>query len=366
MQRAGCSEDVAGFETEGVATEHRVVGRAAGDGGRQRVGPDAAPAIVLGQTQASPTPADAVIVITKPPGEPPLEGLVFAGDPFSVTAAVEDGQGQVLTSFDGSVAIALGLMPMGATLGGTLTVTAKGGVAVFSGLTVSQAGTGYTIKVSAAGAESTAVPFEADVDQIISLPESPPGPSVLAAQTVRKRGSLGEITLKFDQPMDAGAVTNLLNYALFDAGADRVFGNRGNRRLRLKRAKYEAGSDSVTLVLKKPEGLKQSLCLILNSQPATGLRNATGQFLGGFGNWAPQVNEMLFLGKRPGKVKESFLQGDSAYIASLANPEEAPWSSTCCALICRWDRSSNRILSRPPTLSDSLLPIPRFDWRVDP
>jgi hypothetical protein len=314
-----------GFE----ALEDRLM--MAGDGEAYQL----APAIVVGRAQAAPSegsgaalsPSNPVIVITRPPGSryADLEKLVFAGSPFSVTAAIEDGQGQVLTSFAGSVTIALADNPAGATLGGTLTVTASNGIAVFSGLTLSQAGTGYTLKISADGADVRTAPFDVQANVIVAFPESPEGPTVLASPIVKKRGALREITFQFNQPMDLVGVTDLHNYALFDAGRDRVFGNRTDRRLRLKDATYDAATDSVTLTLKKPESLKKSLCLILNSQPATGIRNATGQFLGGFRDWAPEENPMLFLGKSPRKVKESFQEGNAAALAGLAT-REGPWS----------------------------------------
>ena len=50
--------------------------------------------------------------------------------------------------------MALASNPGGATLGGTLTVTASGGVATFSGLTLTKAASGYTLQVSGSGVDS--------------------------------------------------------------------------------------------------------------------------------------------------------------------------------------------------------------------
>ena len=47
--------------------------------------------------------------------------------------------------------VALANYPAGATLGGTLTVTASGGVATFSGLTLTTAGSGYTLVATSSG-----------------------------------------------------------------------------------------------------------------------------------------------------------------------------------------------------------------------
>ena len=73
--------------------------------------------------------ASKIAVTAQPPGQ------VIAGDPFGVEVSAEDPGGQVDPAFSGSVTIALGNNPTGATLGGTLTVTASHGVAVFDGLT---------------------------------------------------------------------------------------------------------------------------------------------------------------------------------------------------------------------------------------
>ena len=64
---------------------------------------------------------------------------------FGLVVAAEDPFGNVDPNFSGSVTVALSNNPGGATLGGTLTVTAQNGVATFSGLTLNQPGIGYTL-----------------------------------------------------------------------------------------------------------------------------------------------------------------------------------------------------------------------------
>src|SRR5207253_9940344 len=65
--------------------------------------------------------------------------------------SAEDQYGNVDPTFTGSVAIALASNPGGATLGGTLTVSAVKGVATFSSLTIGTPGSGYTLQGSSAG-----------------------------------------------------------------------------------------------------------------------------------------------------------------------------------------------------------------------
>ena len=96
-----------------------------------------------------------LVVTAQPPG------AVTVGLGFGLTVTAEDSSGNVDTSFDGSVAVALASNPGGATLGGTLNVTAQSGVATFSGLTLDQVGAGYTLQLSSNGLTAgTTSPFD--------------------------------------------------------------------------------------------------------------------------------------------------------------------------------------------------------------
>ena len=78
----------------------------------------------------------------------------MAGSEFGLVVTALDPFGNVDTNFSGNVAVALANNPGGATLGGTLTVTAQNGVATFSDLTLDQPGIGYTLQVSSNGLTS--------------------------------------------------------------------------------------------------------------------------------------------------------------------------------------------------------------------
>ncbi len=86
------------------------------------------------------------LVVTQ---QPPAS--VTAGNGFGLTVTAEDSSGDPITSFDGTVTVALANNPGGATLGGMLTATASNGVATFSGLTITTADSGYTLGLSASG-----------------------------------------------------------------------------------------------------------------------------------------------------------------------------------------------------------------------
>jgi uncharacterized delta-60 repeat protein len=76
---------------------------------------------------------------------------VTAGAPFSLTVEAEDSSGNLLSSYEGPITLALAVDPGGSALGGTLTVTAVDGVATFTGLTLTAVDSGYVLDVSGAG-----------------------------------------------------------------------------------------------------------------------------------------------------------------------------------------------------------------------
>ncbi len=100
---------------------------------------------VTGALSVVPAAASQLVVMTQPPAG------VTAGTEFGFAVVAEDKYGNLVTSFTGTMTVAIGVNPGGSTLGGTLTVTAVAGVASFSDLTLNNPGTGYTLKVSATG-----------------------------------------------------------------------------------------------------------------------------------------------------------------------------------------------------------------------
>jgi len=86
-----------------------------------------------------------VVVTAQPPPS------VTAGSNFGLTVTAENGSGDVDSSFNGTVTVAIANNPGGSVLGGTLTATAQNGVASFSDLTLNKTGTGYTLLLSGSG-----------------------------------------------------------------------------------------------------------------------------------------------------------------------------------------------------------------------
>jgi hypothetical protein len=80
-----------------------------------------------------------------------LPSSVTAGNPFALTVAAEDGSGNVESSFNGLLTVALEAGPHGGLLSGDTTMEAVNGVATFSNLTLDTAGTGYSLEVTGGG-----------------------------------------------------------------------------------------------------------------------------------------------------------------------------------------------------------------------
>jgi hypothetical protein len=144
-------------------------------------------------------------------------------------------------------------------------------------------------------------------------------------QIVENKGAFAKIILFFSSPMDPATVTDLQNYTLLDAGPDHEFSNRNDGVVPLKRATENALGDSVTLTLKKPASLGDSLCLILNSQSPSGLQDSNGWFLNGWGKDAPAWNGLLLLGKPPRNSIDPFLKGNWALLGAPTTLQAA-WS----------------------------------------
>ncbi|MCC7003763.1 MAG: hypothetical protein IT357_16520 [Gemmatimonadaceae bacterium] len=82
---------------------------------------------------------------------PPSTGLAGAALTPALVGEARDAGGNLATTFTGTVTLAFGANPAGATLQGTLTASAVGGVATFSDVRVSAVGTGFTLVASASG-----------------------------------------------------------------------------------------------------------------------------------------------------------------------------------------------------------------------
>ncbi len=82
----------------------------------------------------------------------------------AVTVAVQDAQGNTVTSSSATVALSIATNPGGGTLSGTTSQVAVGGEAVFDDLAIDHSGTGYALSAASTGlAGATSSTFNVDV-----------------------------------------------------------------------------------------------------------------------------------------------------------------------------------------------------------
>jgi LysM repeat protein len=138
------------------------------------------------------------VITTQPPTS------VAVGAPFGLAVTAEDSFGNVNTSFNNSVALALGSNPGNAALGGTVTRNATSGLATFTGLTLNQAGAGYTVMASGSSLSSaTTSPFNVTASGATQLVVTTQPPSSVIAGTgfglvVVAEDSLGHVVPSFN------------------------------------------------------------------------------------------------------------------------------------------------------------------------
>jgi hypothetical protein len=125
-----------------------------------------------------------------------------------------------------------------------------------------------------------------------------PGPTILGTpQITRKKGALSKITLTFNESMNVSSASTINDYTLLDAGSTHIFGGKGNHLVKIASAIYSSAADSVTLVLKKPVSLQDSIRLTVNAQPPSGLKSAGGEFLNASASGASGPNDVFYFGK---------------------------------------------------------------------
>jgi hypothetical protein len=95
-----------------------------------------------------PAAATQLVVSTQPPSN------VTAGTPLGLGVAAEDRFGNIASSYEGSVTVALAAASAGTTAGGTLTAPLSAGLATFSDIVLTTAATGVVLQLSSANLSS--------------------------------------------------------------------------------------------------------------------------------------------------------------------------------------------------------------------
>jgi len=159
--------------------------------------------------------------------------LVFSIQPTNTTAgtaitpavqvSAQDAQGNTVTSFTGSVTVALGTNPGSATLSGTTTAAALNGTASFANLSLNKSGTGYTLTANSGslmGATSTGFNITPGAANRLVFTGQPSNTATGAAITPAV-----QVTAQDDQGNTATAFTGTVTVALgMNAGGGTLSG----------------------------------------------------------------------------------------------------------------------------------------------
>jgi virginiamycin B lyase len=204
--------------------------------------------------------------------------FVTPGNPFGLTVSVTYQTGLVDAGYNGPVTVALASNPGGATLGGTLTVTAKNGVATFTGLSLDKLGKGYRIM-------AYIDPMTTTLTTLVNVVQPPVivGEKVLYAGKGRRRHVVG-FELDFSKSLDATRAENVANYTLTQS-------LRRRRALVAQplslQAAYNAMSRSVTLMLTGRARFAAGGRLVVSAQSPAGVTDAGGVYLDGGNQGVP-------------------------------------------------------------------------------
>ncbi|MGH7655046.1 MAG: beta strand repeat-containing protein, partial [Gemmatimonadaceae bacterium] len=133
-------------DARGIATTVWTLGASAGGGGVTATAAGLAGSPVSFTSTAIASVATKLAIVTQPAN-------VAAGTAIAPAMVVQalDSANNPVTTFTGSVSLAIGADPGAATLGGTTTVTASSGTATFTGVMLNKAGNGYTLVANAGG-----------------------------------------------------------------------------------------------------------------------------------------------------------------------------------------------------------------------
>jgi len=132
----------------------------------------------------------------------------------AVKVAAQDAFGNTVTTFQGSITVAIGTNPGSGTLSGTKTVGAVSGVATFANLGIDKAGTGYTLTASAAALPpATSVAFDilagdAALAFTVQPTTTPAGAAIAPAVEITARDAFGNTVTSFTGSVTVTIGTN--------------------------------------------------------------------------------------------------------------------------------------------------------------
>jgi hypothetical protein len=206
-----------------------------------------------------------IVVTSQPPA------FVRPGGSFSMTVMVNYDSGLVDTGYDGTATVAL-MNAGAATLGGTLTVTAKDGVATFTGLTVNQPGAGYRLEAYTDPLTTTlTAPTTVDVAPTIVAEK------VLYTGKGRHKRVVG-FELDFSKVLDPARAMQVANYTMTQTLRH---GRTPVTRAVGFKLTYNAAADAVAVTLTGKSTFTGGGKLVVNAQSPDGITDPLGDYLDG-------------------------------------------------------------------------------------
>ncbi len=151
----------------------------------------------------------------------PATTLGFAVQPSTTTAGaaiapavqvtIQDAQSNVVTSFTGTITLAIGTNPSGGTLSGTTTASAVAGVGTFPNVSIDKPGSGYTFTASAGSlGATTSTPFTIDPKLSFTVQPSTTtaGTGIAPAVQVTAQDAIGNTATSFTGNITVAIGTN--------------------------------------------------------------------------------------------------------------------------------------------------------------
>src|SRR6266545_2324690 len=221
------------------------------------------------------------LAILTHPGNSAADGAITP----ALLVAIQDAQGQTVTSATRDVTVAIAINPTGAALSGTLSVNAVNGVATFTDLHITRVGTGYALGASSSGLTSA---------RSGTFDVAPGAPTHLAFTGQPSNATAG------------AAITPAVQVAVRDASDNVVTTGTGNVTLAIL-ANPSGGTLSGTTTVATASGVATFTNLSINrtgsgsslSASAPGLGAATSNAL----NITPGPATQLVVTRQPGRAR---------------------------------------------------------------
>ena len=131
-----------------------------------------------------------------------------------------------------------------------------------------------------------------------------PPVTIASVQKAARKGSIRRILVNFSDAVDPASAQDASAYWIVLPGRDRRFGNRDDRRVRIRAASYNSTADTVTLT---PKGLLSSRMamqvVVSGSSTSSGIKDIWGRLIDGDRDGQPGGNAVEILEPRKAKSK---------------------------------------------------------------